>query len=208
MRKRKLYTANEEFRGVTYSVLFTCIWFAGIIRFILHSGWDGTMLLFLLAGFALMIQTGRMIQKAMYYRRFAREVKANSRPMRGRIVNIMKQMQREYDGQRITRCNYYYIIVEITNPENGTSMRIRSEPYRIPVYKYLAEPYVDVYVDSTGWKYILDGFVLKKSKKEPDIPLEQSNVYLRDFVETPVILKVILLIIVFLFLLNILGVLR
>lgn len=207
MRKRKLYTANEEFRGVAYSILFACIWFAGIIRIIIQSGWNPAVILFLLAGVALVVQTGRGIQKTMYYRHFSREVKAYARPIPGRIVNIMKQMQREYNGRHVIRYNYYYIIVEMTDAETGIPTRIRSEAYRVPVYKYLAEPYVDVYVDSTGWKYILDGFVFKKSRKEPDIPLEQSNVYLRDFEEQPAILKIIMLIIAVFFLLMILGVL-
>lgn len=207
MKKRKIHTADEEFRGVAYIVLFTLIWYAGLGRSIWESGMNSSMLLFLAAGLLAPVQAVRILRKGIYYRRFAREVKSYARPRQGRIVNIVREMQTEYTTKRRRQFYYYYLIVEVTDPETGLPSRIRSEAYRIPIYKYLATPYVDVYVDSSGWKYVLDGFDLKTSKREPDIPLEESNVYLRDFSEQSMFSRILVIVILVFMLMNILDIL-
>lgn len=206
MGKRKLYTADEEFRGAAYLVLFTLIWYGSLFRTIWQSGLQSSVLLFLAAGLLAPVQAVRIVRRGLYHRRFSKQVKACSRPRKGRIVNIVREMQTEYSNSRRHQYYFYYLIVEVTDPETGLPSRIRSEAYRIPVYKYLAQPYVDVYVDSSGWKYVLDGFTLKKSRREPDIPLEESNVYLKDFTEQSMFSKVLVFVIFILFLLNILGI--
>lgn len=167
MRKRKLHTAEEEFRGAWYSLLFSLIWYAGLLRMIFQNSFSSEYLFFLLAGLIPLHQGVRVIQRGLRYRRYARRVKSFAQPRQGTIVGLTRKPEIRNSG-RHTRCiNLLYLDVEIYDPQTGRSTRITSEPYRIPICRYLAGPKVDVYVDESGWKYVLDGFELKKRKNDP-----------------------------------------
>lgn len=55
--------------------------------------------------------------------------------------------------------------------------KIKSEAYYEPLHKYLASPEVDVYYDNQNKYAVVDGFKFKENENEPDIPLENTNVY-------------------------------
>ena len=95
------------------------------------------------------------------------------------------------------------MIIEVVDPQPGAVQTIKSDPYRIPLQKYIGSPYVQVYTDRTGWKHVVDGFQLKEKRSDPDIPLENSNVYLNDFNEPTIFIKIITGIIFILFFLQI-----
>ena len=206
--RKKIRTADEEMRNVGYLILFSILWYSQILSSIARDGFHTTLLIFLAAGLKPLIQVFRMIQKAMYFRNFHRQCVNESRPQQGRIVKITREYYDDYQESRRYRRTYYFLIVETVDPETGIANTIKSEPYRIPVYKYLGSPYVQVYTDRTGWKHVIDGFQLKNSRSEPDIPLENSNVYLKDFNKTPSILNWIFIIIFVLILLQSFGVLK
>lgn len=78
-------------------------------------------------------------------------------------MNIVREYYDEYDSKnRRRRIAYYFLIVDMVDSATGTVQTIKSEPYRIPLYKYLASPYVQIYTDKTGWKHVIDGLQLKK----------------------------------------------
>lgn len=167
MRKRKIHTANEEFGGVGYTLLFSLIWYTLLLRIILQNGFSSSYLIFLIAGLMPLYQGSQVIRRAIYYRRFARRVKSYAQPRQGTIVGLTRKPEIRNSGRR-TRCiNLYYLDVEIYDPQTGRFTRITSEPYRIQICRYLAGPKVDVYVDESGWKYVLDGFELKERKNDP-----------------------------------------
>ncbi|MGF0033450.1 hypothetical protein ACQRBN_10825 [Bariatricus sp. SGI.154] len=55
---------------------------------------------------------------------------------------------------------------------------------------------------------MIDGFQLKSSRHDPDIPLENSNVYLKDFNQPSVLFRAIFVIVLILMLLQASGILR
>lgn len=206
--RKKIRTADEEMGNIGFLIFFTVLWYSGILSGIFRDGFDTTLLLFLAVGLMVPIQAVRMIQKAVYFRNFHRQCMNEGHPQQGRIVNITREYYDDYENNRRNRRTYYFLIVEIVDPETGIYNTIKSEPYRIPIYKYLASPYVQVYTDRTGWKHVIDGFQLKSSRSEPDIPLENSNVYLKDFNKNPAILHWIFVIIFVIMMLKSFGVLK
>lgn len=153
------------------------------------------------------VQAVRVIQKALHYRRFHEECMQKSYPKRGRITNITKEEHFEYTSRnRRRRIIEYYLHIEIINNETGVLQTIKSEAYRIPIYKYLASPYVQVYTDESGWKYVIDGFELKKNRNDPDLPLENSNVYSKDFDSPSRVMNIIVILVMIFMLFRILGV--
>ncbi|MDO4311894.1 MAG: hypothetical protein Q4C52_02285 [Eubacteriales bacterium] len=206
--RRKIRTVNEEMDSVLGLILFACVWYIILIKNILTVGFHAGFLIFLIGGILPLAQAVRKVQKALYYRKFHQQCMQERSPSQGRIVNIVREYYNEYDSRnRRRRIPYYFLIVEVTDFVTGSVQTIKSEPYRIPLYKYLASPYVQVYTDQRGWKHVIDGFQLKHSRTEPDIPLENSNVYLRDFQEHTVLFKAIYVIILVLIVFQILGIL-
>ena len=65
-------------------------------------------------------------------------------------------------GADVRRQTFYFMIIEVVDPQTGAVQTIKSDPYRIPLQKYIGSPYVQVYTDRTGWKHVVDGFQLKE----------------------------------------------
>lgn len=65
--RRKIRTADEEMRGVFGLLLFTCVWYLILIKNILLVGFQGSILIFLVAGILIPAQAVRKLQKAIYY---------------------------------------------------------------------------------------------------------------------------------------------
>ena len=204
---KSIYTVDEDLYGVSYMICFAVIWYAAIFRFTLASGFQAGLLLFYAAGLLLLYQICRKFQKAFYYRRFHRQCMQESVPQQGRIINIVREYYDDYyddsDGRRRRRQTFYFLIIEMIDAQTGAVQTIKSEPYRLPLYKYIGSPYVKFYTDRTGWKHVIDGFQLKQSRHDPDIPLESSNVYLKDFNEPTIFVKIVTGIIFILFFLQI-----
>lgn len=205
--RRKIRTANETMDGVIVLLFFTWVWYTILIKNIILGGFQTSLLIFLIAGVLIPAQAVKKIQKALYYRKLHEQCVREQCPSQGRIVNIVREYSDEYDSRnRRRRMTYYYLIIEVTDPDTGTVQTIKSEPYRCPLHKYLASPYVQVYTDQTGWKHVVDGFQLKANRNEPDIPLENSNVYLKDFNQSSVLFQVIFIVVLVLMVFQILGI--
>lgn len=207
--RKKIRTADEELNGVFYTMIFVLIWYVFIIRYIIANGFHSSLLIFLIGGVLPLIQGVRTVQKALYYRRFHRQCMEMSYPRRGRIVNVTREYYDTYDSDhRRHRLTYYFLIIEVVDPQTSVLQTIKSSAYRIPVHRYLGSPYVQVYTDQTGWKYVIDGFELKNKRSDPDIPLENQNVYLKDFSQPPIVFKVLFAAVLVLFFLQALGILH
>lgn len=206
--RKKIYTADEEFGNVYYLIFFLLIWYYLLFQNVIRTGFQLFLVPFFLAGVLILYQIFRTIQKALYFRSFHRKCMEESIPVQGRIVNVVREYYDEYTSRRRQRSIYYFLIVEIIDPETGVVNRIKSDAYRIPVYKYLAAPQVQVYTDRSGWKHVIDGFQLKQSRTEPDIPLENSNVYLKDFNEPTVFFKIITVLFLIFSAIQVLGIFK
>lgn len=182
--RKSIRTADEEFGNVWYTILFSLVWYGGLFKSMLLGRFQAALLPFLIAGLLLLAVTVRQIQRAVYYRNFHRQCIKLGKRQNGRIVNCVREYlwadpaQGQQTRRKVVR---YFLIVEVQDLETGVSTRIKSQGYSFPVYRYLKDPQVSVYSDQSGWKKVIDGFHIKKTFREPDIPLENSNVYVKDF---------------------------
>lgn len=208
--RRKIYTVDEEMNGTAFQLLFMLIWYLGIFRMILGSGFTPGFLIFLLGGLMIPYQVFRRIQKALYHRKLHAQIMQESAPQQGRIVNVTREYYLDENSSSRNRrqITYYYLMIEVVDAYTGVMQTIKSDPYRLPVYRYLASPLVQVYTDRSGWKHVIDGFQLKRSKNEPNIPLENPNLYMKDFQQAPMFMRVINTAILILMLMMILGVIK
>ncbi len=134
--RKKIYTADEEMRGVPELVIFAAVWYFTLIQNILAGGFHSSLLIFLVGGIFVPVQAVRTVQKALYYRKFHAQCMRDSYPMQGRIVNITREYYYEYDAKnRSRRTTCYFLIIEIVNPDMGIVQTVKSEAYRIPIYK-------------------------------------------------------------------------
>lgn len=205
---KKIRTANEEIGNVVFLILFTIVWYAGLLGNILREGFQPFILIFLAAGLLLPFQAVHMVQKAVYYRRLHAQCVEAGHPQKGKIVNIVREYYVDSNSRNRQYITYYFLIIEVFNSNTGVSQRIKSAPYRIPLHKYLGAPYVKVYTDSTGWHHVIEDFQLKENRSEPGITLENPNIYLKDFNSTHPFQKVIVAVILIGMLLFVFGVFR
>ena len=100
---------------------------------------------------------------------------------------------------RLRYRRYYFLEVEMTDPDTGISSRIQSQGYRRPIHRYLGSNRVTVYTDRSGWKYYLEDFQWKEHRRDPDIfdyPREFEEVHLGSGRVTQIIFVVILILMV------------
>lgn len=208
--RRKIYTADEEMNGTAFQFVFMLIWYIGIFRMILSGGFAPSFLIFLLGGLMIPYQIFRRIQKALYHRKIHDQIMQESAPQQGRIVNVTREyyLDENSSGHRSRQITYYYLMIEVVDAYTGVMQTIKSDPYRLPVYRYLSSPIVQVYTDRSGWKHVIDGFQLKRRKDEPNISLENPNLYMKDFQQAPVFMKIINIAILILMLMMFLGILK
>ena len=117
MFKRKIRPAQEEMTGVLYSALFLLIWYAGLLRGILTSGFQSSYMLFLAAGIIPLFTAVQTVRRALFYRRQREEIKAAGNVSRGRIVNVIMKSSPYEDSHHRTRYRrYYFLEAEVADP--------------------------------------------------------------------------------------------
>ena len=200
--RRVIRPAEEEMGGVLWTALFSAVWYCAICGSILKSGFQISLLLFLVAGLLPLCQAVNIVRRALFYRKQRTDAIAFGNRCRGRIVGVTRQDVPYYSSgehRRLRYRRYYYLEVEMTDPDTGISTRIRSQGYRRPVHRYLGSDRVTVYTDRSGWKHYLEDFQWKEHKNDPDIfdyPREFEEVHLESGRLSQIIFVVILLLMI------------
>ena len=200
--RRVIRPAEEEMGGVLSTALFSAVWYCAICGTILKSGFQISLLLFLVAGLLPLCQAVNIVRRALFYRKQRTDAIAFGNRCRGRIVGVTRQDVPYYlsgEHRRLRYRRYYYLEVEMTDPDTGISTRIRSQGYRRPVHRYLGSDRVTVYTDRSGWKHYLEDFQWKEHKNDPDIfdyPREFEEVHLESGRLSQIIFVVILLLMI------------
>ena len=96
--------------GVLYSALFLLIWYAGLLRGILTSGFQSSYMLFLAAGLIPLFTAVQTVRRVLFYRRQREEIKAAGNVSRGRIVNVIMKSSPYEDSHHRTRYRRYYFL--------------------------------------------------------------------------------------------------
>lgn len=171
MRKKRFRPIQEELKGPLLSGVFCVIWYVPLLGQVYGGGFSVNLMVFLLAGIFPLYGAVTGAGRALFYRRQRKQAvnRGNKRP--GKIVNIIRTLERRTGSTRSRSgsCYCYYLEVEITDPVTGVPNIIRSDAYREPIDRYLGSPYVQVYEDDTGWRYFLEDFQMKEHAWDPDI---------------------------------------
>lgn len=187
--KRKIRTAEESMEGAVMTLAFAAVWYGSLIR-VAMTAKQNTIFIFFIVGI-LPVYTGiTIIRRALYYRKLHREYKKNP-PSRGKIAGVVKELKADENSNRRTRRSYYYLLIDVGYQEGFNPVRIKSDAYSFPVHEYLASPYVEVYDDKSGWHHAIDGFQLKRRKKDPGILLENGNVPEKEFHDNNNLVKIV-----------------
>lgn len=172
MRIGKIRPAEEEIGNLLPLILFSILWYSTLGVSIVENGFQPGLILFLAAGLLPLYQAFMSIRRALFYRRQRAEAVALGRPARGRIVGISREDVPYYTSgkhRRLRYRRYYYLEVEVADPDTGIVSRIRSQGYRRPIHRYLGSDQVSVYTDKSGWKHYLENFQWKERRGDPDI---------------------------------------
>ncbi len=200
--RRVIRPAEEEMGGVITTVLFSVVWYSALCGTIFRGGFQITLLLFLVAGLLPLCQAVNIARRAFFYRKQRADAIALGDRRNGRIVGITRQDVPYYssdDHGRLRYRRYYFLEVEMTDPDTGISSRIQSQGYRRPIHRYLGSNRVTVYTDRSGWKHYLEDFQWKEHRSDPDIfdyPREFEEVHLGSGRVTQIIFVVILILMV------------
>ena len=191
--KRKLYTANEEIGfKVVPIVIFVGVWYGFLIRSFIADGFIVGLIPHYIAGLVVAFFTGRNVRRALIQRLRHREIMKTVQPLQGRILDIKLKQTRRDSGKRVRIISWYYLEVQVTDPNTGFVRNVISDPYHFPPQRYLASPIVDVYIDESGWHPVIDGFQLKQRRSEPDIPLMSASSYLNGSSKIFLVLNIFL----------------
>lgn len=205
---KKIWTVNEEIGNIVFLIFVSIIWYVLILASIKQNGFQPLVVLFIIVGLLFPFQTVRMLQKMVYFRKRHAKCVQEGHPQKGKIVNIVREHIVEPNSKSKNTLTWYFLIIEMFDSNTGMSQRIMSDPYRIPLHKYLGAPYVKVYTDSTGEQYVIDGFQLKENPGEPGITLENPNIYQKDVNGPQIFRKVIAVVFLIWILLLVLGIVR
>lgn len=200
--RKKMITADEEISGVVPLICFCILWYVSCAGMLFRAGdFSPASALFVIAGLLPVYMICQKFRRAFYYRGLRKKTIGAGRRCRGRIVNIVKRTETVAgNNQRTQMRRLYFLIVEITNPENGAVYQIESDAYSFPVDNYLSSPEVTVYTDDSGWKHYIEDFRIKTSKNEPGIFPERP-----EFKESATFYKVFEIVIIVLMLWVVLG---
>lgn len=170
---RRIRPAEEEVGNIIPTILFMFLWYSGLLGIIASTGFDTMLLLFLVAGLIPLYSVVTSIRRALFYRRQRAEAIAGGQSCTGKIRSVVRQDQpyldHTHDHRRIRYRRYYYLEVDMINPDTGVTNTIRSQGYSKPIHRYLSSNKVRVYTDKSGWKYYLEDFQWKQHKNDPDI---------------------------------------
>ena len=200
--RRVIRPAEEEMGGVVSTVLFSVVWYSALCGTIFRVGFQLSMLLFLVAGLLPLCQAVNIARRAFFYRKQRADAIALGDRKNGRIVGTTRQDVPYYssdDHGRLRYRRYYFLEVEMTDPDTGISSRIQSQGYRRPIHRYLGSNRVTVYTDRSGWKHYLEDFQWKEHRSDPDIfdyPREFEEVHLGSGRVTQIIFVVILILMI------------
>ena len=171
--KRRIRPADEEVGNIIPTVLFVFLWYSGLLGMMASTGFDTILLLFLAAGLLPLYSVGMSIRRAFFYRKQRADAIAYGQSFSGRIRSVVRQDQPYLDDssehRRLRYRRYYFLEVDMINPDTGVTNTIRSQGYSKPIHRYLASDKVRVYTDKSGWKYYLEDFQWKQHKSDPDI---------------------------------------
>jgi len=191
--KRKLYTANEEIGfKVVPIVIFVGVWYGFLIQSFRADGFIAGLIPHYIAGLAVAFYTGKNVRRALMQRLRHREIMKTVQPLQGRILDIKLEQTRRGSGKRMRIISWYYLEVQVTDPDTGLVRNIISDPYHFPPQRYLGSPMVDVYIDESGWHPVIDGFQLKQRRSDPDIPLMSASSYLNGGSKIILVLNILL----------------
>lgn len=191
--KRKLYTANEEIGfKVVPIVIFVGVWYGFLIQSFRADGFIAGLIPHYIAGLAVAFFAGKNVRRALMQRLRHREIMKTVQPLQGRILDIKLEQTRRGSGKRMRIISWYYLEVQMTDPNTGLVRSIISDPYHFPPQRYLASPMVDVYIDESGWHPVIDGFQLKQRRSDPDIPLMSASSYLNGDSKIILVLNILL----------------
>lgn len=179
--------------GAGFALLFAAVWYASLIRAAMTAKPDA-IFIFLIAGIFPLYTGMNIIRKALYYRKLHESYKKNP-PNRGRIAGVVKEIRPSENGNRRSHRSCYYLLIDVEYQEGFHPVRIKSDAYGFPVHEYLSSPYVEVYDDESGWHHTVDGFQLKKRKKDPGIRLENGGVPRKEFHESNSLGKIVFVIV-------------
>lgn len=171
--KKKIRTTNEEIHGWVFPLIFLAIYIAFVFYQYKSNGMTESTALLLLLGLLFPLQYLKVIRRSMRFRQLHEHFVKEYKGQKGRIYNITKELPKADQENKI----HYYLHIEVLNSAGNVIRKIKSEAYDTPVHKYLASPEVDVYYDNQNKYFVIDGFQLKENENEPDIPLENTNVY-------------------------------
>ena len=151
-------------------VLFEAVWYCVIISVIVREGFQLYLLIFLLGGLIPVLAMLQSVRKALFCRACRKEAIALGKYQNGRIVGVSrKAVPVEVRNGRQRYKTYYFLQVELVNPENGAVSQFISPAYSKPIHKYLSGPNVRVYTDKSGWKRYLEDFSWKERMSDPDL---------------------------------------
>lgn len=171
--KTKIRTANEEINGWISPLIFLAIYAIFFIYQVNESGMTESTILLMFFGLLFPLQFLKVVRRSFRFRQLHEHFVKEYKPQKGRIYNITKELPKADQASKI----HYYLHIEMLNAAGNTVRKIKSEPYYLPLHKYLASPEVDVYYDNQNKYFVVDGFQLKENENDPDIELENTNVY-------------------------------
>lgn len=171
--RKKVWTANEEFGNLRFILLFIILWYSGLIKGMLSSGFQPFLIVFLAAGVVPVYTAALQVRRVLFYRRKRAAAIAWGDCVPGRIVGYMARKQPYYSqsgrGGRIQYRNYYYYQVVIVEPSTGVENTLQSDGYSRPVHQKLSSDRVKVYRDKSGWGCYLEELQFKKHRSDPGI---------------------------------------
>ena len=171
IKRRNIRPAEEEIGTVLPVILFSAIWYGSLGSLIFRSGFEISLLLFLIAGILLPYQAVTNIRRALFYRKQRADAIALGRAAAGRITSVTRQSVPCSSGRHgSTRYRtYYFPNVEMSDPVTGAIVTIQSQGYRLPIHRYLRSDQVKVYTDRSGWKHYLEDFQWRERRSDPDL---------------------------------------
>ncbi len=184
MRQKKIRPASHELGGVAYSLVFSLVWYASLLRIILAGGFQFILILFLLVGLLPLEMAVRQMHRAFRARRAHQRALEEITPLPGTIVSIQRAaVPVSRSRGRVSYTWQYSLLVEFWEPGAAAPRQITSEPYRMPVPNYLASTEVNVYPLPDGWHFVLDGFRLKQNPRDPGpFPQVEHGSYLAPLI--------------------------
>ena len=168
--KRKIRPASEEL-GIQFElILVSLLWYGTLVTQIIERGFQMSIVIFLMAGLIPIVSMVEGTKRALFYRRERANALSLGRVQTGNITGVSrKNVPIETKKGRQRYKAYYFLTVEIVNPQNGAVSQFLSDAYAKPIHKYLSGTRVSVYTDQSGWHHFLEDFQWKERKSDPDI---------------------------------------